>query len=218
MLVEAHCLHFAGKEAEAAPAYEAVAVQARAEGNQNILACGLNDAATAYLNLEQFERAERYYVDALVLFDELGLATEKTRVEWSLAIVLVRRGDLATGAERLDAVRGELMRLGLLNDHALATLDWAEARLALGESSGVAEACRSIVIGFESEGMMKNARLALAYVHDARSRRRRLRRCSGRFAPTSSTSRRVRMPASFPCSKRNFVAVLIKPPARGTPE
>jgi tetratricopeptide (TPR) repeat protein len=170
LLVEACCLYFAGNNASAAPAYEALAARARAEGNQNILARAMNDAANVYLNLEQFEKAERSYVEALVLFDELGLATEKVRVGWSLALVLVRRGDLARGAVRLDEARAELQRLGLLNDHGLATLDWAAVRLALGERAGVAEACRNILMRFESEGMMKNARLALAYVHEALAR------------------------------------------------
>lgn len=171
LLVEAHCLYFAGDNAAAATAYEALAARARAEGNRDLLAHAVNDAASAYLNLDEFEKAERYYIDALVLFDELGLTIEKARVGWSLALVLVRRGDLANGADRLDAARAELHHLGLLHDHGLATLDWAAARLALGETAGVAEACKSIVIRFESEGMMKNARLALAYVQEALARR-----------------------------------------------
>jgi tetratricopeptide (TPR) repeat protein len=171
LLVEAHCLYIAGQNVEAATAYAAIAARAQAEGNRNILACARNDAANAYLNLQEFEKAEQNYVEALVLFDEMGLATQKARVAWSIALVLVRRGELATGAERLDAARGELQRLGLLHDHGLATLDWAAARLALGETAGVPEACKSIVIRFESEGMMKNARLALAYVHEALARR-----------------------------------------------
>lgn len=171
LLVGACCLYFAGNNIEAGPAYEAVALQARIMGNRNILARAVHNAANVYLNLEHFEKAEQSYVEALVLFDELGLATEKARVEWSLALVLVRRGERAKGAERLNIAREELRRLGLLNDHALATLDWAAARLALGESTGVAEACKAIVVRFGSEGMMKNARLALAYVHEALARR-----------------------------------------------
>lgn len=171
LLVEAHCFYFSGNNVDAAPAYEAVAVRARTAGDRNILARALNDAANVYLNLERFDEAEQSYIEALVLFDELNLATEKARVGWSLALVLVRRGQLAQGAGRLDAARGELQRLGLINDHALATLDWAAVRLALGEAAGVAEACRSIVVRFESEGMMKNARLALAYVQEALARR-----------------------------------------------
>jgi tetratricopeptide (TPR) repeat protein len=171
LLVEACCQHLAGNDAEAAQVYEAVAARARAEGNRNILACAVNDAASAYLNLERFEEAQHSFIEALVLFDELGLATEKARVGWSLAIVLVRRGELAKGFAHLNTARAELQRLGLLDDHALATLDWAAAGLALGESAGIAEACKSIVVRFESEGMMKNARLALAYVHEALARR-----------------------------------------------
>jgi tetratricopeptide (TPR) repeat protein len=171
LLVEASCLYFSGNNADAALAYEAVAARARADANRSVLACAVNDAANAYLNLGDFEKAERSYTEALVLFDELGLATEKVRVEWSLALVLVRRGNLVKGAESLEAACGELQRLRLLNDHGLATLDWAAARLALGESAGVAEACKTIVVHFESQGMMKNARLALAYVHEALARR-----------------------------------------------
>ena len=170
LLLGASCLFFAGRNAEAAPAYEEVAAKARVEGNQNILARAVNAAASAYLDLENFENAERYYIEALVLFDELGLSTEKARVAWSLALVLVRRGELEAGAERLAAARADLQHLGLLNDHGLATLDWAAARLALETPAGVVEACKGIIMRFESEGMMKNARLALAYVHEALAR------------------------------------------------
>jgi tetratricopeptide (TPR) repeat protein len=170
LLVAASCLHFAGRNAEAAPAYEAIADQARALGDRMILARAASAAANAYLDLNDYERAERYFVEALVLFDELALITEKARVEWALALMMVRQGDLDTGATRLDAVRAELLRLGLVNDHALATLEWAAARLAGGRSEGVAAACKQIVVRFESEGMMKSARLALAYVHEALAR------------------------------------------------
>ena len=168
-LIEAICLSFAGRNAEAATVFERVAVKARAEGDSKLLARALNDAANAYLDLERFEEAERSLIDALVVFDELDLATEKARVNWSLALILVRRGELESGAERLEAVRAELEQLRLVNDHALATLDWAAARLAGGEPTGVSEACRRIVMRFESEGMMKSARMALAHLHEALS-------------------------------------------------
>jgi tetratricopeptide (TPR) repeat protein len=167
LLIEATCLHFAGRNAEAAKVYERVASKARAEGERGLLARALNDAASAYVEIERLDDAESSLVEALVIFDELDLATEKARVEWLLALVLVRRGDFAAGAIRLDAARLELERLKLVNDHALATLDWAWARLALGEPSGVAAACKRIVVRFESAGMMKSARIALAQLHEA---------------------------------------------------
>ena len=167
LLVEAISLNFEGKIAESARVFEKVAAKARAGGDRKLLARALNDAANAYLDLERFDDAESSFVEALVIFDELDIETEKARVAWSLALVLVRRGDLAAGATRLDAARIELERLKLVNDHALATLDWAWARLALGEASGVAEACKRIVVRFESEGMMQSARMALAHLREA---------------------------------------------------
>lgn len=170
LLVAAVCLSFEGRHEEAAPAYENIAAEARALGDRSILARAAIGAANAYLELSRFEEAERSYLKALVLFDELALTTEKVRVEWALALMMVRQGDLDAGAVRLDAVRAELLRLGLVNDHALATLEWAAARLAGGRPEGVAAACRQIMVRFESEGMMKNARLALAYVHEGLAR------------------------------------------------
>jgi len=167
LLVEAISLNFAGRTAESAAVFEKVVAKARAEGDRSLLARALNDAANAYLELQRLDDAESSLVEALVIFDELDLATEKARVAWSLALVLARRGDLATAANRLDAARVELERLKLVNDHALATLDWAWARLALGEPSGVAAACKGIVMRFESAGMMKSARIALAQLHEA---------------------------------------------------
>jgi tetratricopeptide (TPR) repeat protein len=167
LLVEATSLHFAGRNPEAARVYERVSTKARKEGNRNLLARALNDAANAYLDLDRLDDAESSLVEALMIFDELSIPTEKARVAWSLALLQIRRGDLAAGATRLDASRAELARLGLVNDHALATLDWAFARLAAGDASGVAAACKQIVLRFESEGMMKSARIALAHLHEA---------------------------------------------------
>ncbi|HYC88296.1 MAG TPA: hypothetical protein VEO54_03725 [Thermoanaerobaculia bacterium] len=169
-LLQAWCLSHSGHHAKALPVYQYVEAKARAEGQRNILARALHAAAGVSLNNGALEKAEQQYTEALVLFDELGLVTEKARAAWFLALVLVQRGDLAAGAQSLDVVREEPRRLGLHNDHALATLDWAAARLALGEMEGVAAECRTILIRFESEGMMRNARLALAYVHEALAR------------------------------------------------
>jgi tetratricopeptide (TPR) repeat protein len=169
-MVRACCLHYAGRKLEAIPAYESLIGRARAVGAVTILARGLSNAATAYTEISALDTAEQYFIEAIMLYDELAIVTEKARAVWALASVVVKRGDLAAGEERLDLARRELQKLGLQNDHGLATLEWAEVRLARGEPERVAEACRKIVMRFESEGMMKNARVALAYVHEALAR------------------------------------------------
>jgi len=167
LMVEANCDLRSGRAAEAVERYEQVISLSRAGGDRVMLARGLSNCAAAFKDLEEFDRAERYYVEALALYDEFDMPTEKARVEWVLAMITVARGEFAEGARSLDSVRKELANLGLTNDAALATLMWAEARLLGGRSAGVAEACRSVIVVFESEEMHRQAKHALAVLNEA---------------------------------------------------
>jgi len=171
-LVEAGALHYLRRSPEALAAFEKLISAARRLNQKATLAYALQNAAVSYTDLLRLEEAEHCDAEAVALYDELGVTTEKARIAWDLAIIAIRRGDLRDGAGALDAARRELLRLGLKNDHALATLDWAEVRLAMNESDGVAAACREIMLELESVGMMQKARLALAYVHEALARNR----------------------------------------------
>jgi tetratricopeptide (TPR) repeat protein len=160
------------RPAEALDALEQLIGDARRADDKRMMAYGFQSAALASTDLHDLDNAERHFADALAIYDELGNAIEQTRVGWALAAIPVARGRLEEGATALEAARRDLLGLGLKNDHGLATLEWAEVCLALGRSEGVQDACRQIVLEFESEGMMQKARLALAYVHEALARRR----------------------------------------------
>ncbi len=166
VMVEACCLLLSGHAQEAAEAFGRVSELARERGNTRVLASALQNGAAALVDLRELDRAERIYSEALVLYDELGASTEKARTMWALGSLVVARGQLEEGAARLDHSRAELARLGLTNDAAQATLEWAEARLALNKPEGVAAACRKIVVVFSSEGMQHHAKEALAALHE----------------------------------------------------
>ena len=170
LLLEGACLHTVTRHAEALETFERVIALARQLNDRGLLADALEGAAVASTDLQALDQAERYYAEALVLYDDLGLTAQKARTEWSIAGLVMARGDLEAAERILDSARIELQRLGLRNDHALATLEWAEVRLALKRAEGVAKACREILIQFNSEGMMRKARLALAYFHQALAR------------------------------------------------
>jgi tetratricopeptide (TPR) repeat protein len=166
VMVEASCLGLAGHARDAADAFIRVVELARERGNTRMLASALQNGANALVDLRQLDRAERFYGEALVLYDELQVHTEKARTMWALGAVVVARGNLEDGAARLDGSRTELARLGLTNDAAQATLEWAEVRLALNKPAGVTAACREIVVIFNSEGMQHHAKEALAVLHE----------------------------------------------------
>jgi tetratricopeptide (TPR) repeat protein len=167
VMAEASCVLFSGQPGEAAEAFERVTAIARGADDASMLARALQNAATAYLLAQDHLKAGQRLLEAVSIFDRLGLSTERARSMWKLASVVVAEGNLSEGARQLAEAQLELSRLGLMNDAALATLEWAEVRLAIDVPEGVADACRAILLEFKSEGMTRNAQVALAYLHEA---------------------------------------------------
>jgi tetratricopeptide (TPR) repeat protein len=156
-----------GQAAEAAPAAEALIALARAQASLNMLARGLMLAGKAYRAMRRFDDAEQHYFEAVTLFEEMKLPTEAARARWQIATTAALRGDLPSAVTLLAASEVELATAGLTNDSAVATLRWAEVSLALGKPQGVAEKCRRIIVIFDSEGMQRRARAALAQLQEA---------------------------------------------------
>jgi len=166
-IIEGASLLFLGMAERAAAVFERVIVSAEKRDDRILLASAMNSAALAYVDLKQLDRATSYYAETMALYDELHRPTEAARARWALASTLVVSGELHSGIAALAAAREELASLSLMNDAALATLEWAEARLAAEMPAGVADACRTIMVTFDSEGMQRSARVALAYLHEA---------------------------------------------------
>jgi tetratricopeptide (TPR) repeat protein len=165
-LVEAEALEITEGYRAAAESYERVISLASRLDRQEIAAHAFNNAANEYAELREFDKAKLYYMEALARHDQFGNAVGKAYPDWGLARLLVLSGEMEAGVKSLETARGDLLKLGLREEHALATLDWAGARLALNRPDGVAAACQEIVLRYESEGATRNARLALAYVHE----------------------------------------------------
>ena len=81
-------------------------------------------------------------------------------------------GDFRNGIEQLDRVRVEFEALGVVNDSALVRLELAEALLVANRPSRVPDLLRNIIVSFASEGMMRNANMALAFLKEALQKRR----------------------------------------------
>jgi len=166
-MAAASALMLTGRYQEAADAYAEVVPLARGQQDLRMLASAIQNAGLVHVELGRLDEAEAAFTEALVLYDELDCPTEKARTTWARASVVVARGDLSEGKAQLDASRHELAHLGLTNDAALATLEWAEVCLALGAPQGVADACREVVMTFASEGLQRKAQEALATLNEA---------------------------------------------------
>lgn len=165
-IVEAWCCMELGYVALAAQLYESVAVTARKRGDLLMLARGVLNAGVAYRHMGDWMKAELCYFEALPLFEELDLPSEVARTNLQIATLTAIRGDLQSAVALLNASTNELARVGLTNDAAVAKLRWAETSLALGMTEGVAQACRRIIVTFQSEDLNRKARIALAFLHE----------------------------------------------------
>ncbi|HEY0158994.1 MAG TPA: tetratricopeptide repeat protein [Thermoanaerobaculia bacterium] len=144
-----------------------LATQAARTGDRLHVARARQTAGNCYIELGDYDKARDYFYEALAIWDELGLETERLRTNWSIGVLAKATGDLDGAIERIDEARRAFEALGVVNDAAIARLDLAEVLILAGRSSEVTDVLRNVVVSFTSEGVMRNAAIALAYLREA---------------------------------------------------
>ena len=166
-LLLASALFMEGDYGASAEAAEEIIQLARTRRDTLLLGRALQNCAEAYLLLREYENALPLYLEAYAIWDELGLEIERIRTNWSLATLDTEIGKLDDGIRRLDETYRAFEALGIINDAALARMQLGEALLRAARPQTVPDLLRNLVVNFASEGMMRNARIALAYLHQA---------------------------------------------------
>jgi tetratricopeptide (TPR) repeat protein len=166
-LLLASALFMEGDYRASAEAAEEIILLARRRRNLLLLGRALQNCAEAYLLVREFDKALPLYLEAYAIWDELGLDLERIRTNWSLATLDTETGRLEDGIKRLNETYRALEALGVTNDAALARMQLGETLLRAGRPEPVPDLLRNVVVSFVSEGMMRNARIALAYLHEA---------------------------------------------------
>ncbi|HEX6100702.1 MAG TPA: hypothetical protein VF432_30575 [Thermoanaerobaculia bacterium] len=166
-LVEGGVLLLQREYRTAADVLEGLAEEARRRDDRLHLARALQTAGNCYIELGEHEQAARRFTEALALWDELGLNVERVRTSWSLGVLDRAMGDLDAAAGRIDGARRSFEALGIVNDAAIARLELAEVLLLAQRPDEVPDLLRNVVVSFTSEGLMQNAKIALAYLREA---------------------------------------------------
>lgn len=167
LLVEGLGYYSANRDHESVQIMERVATLARSARETDLLGRALLNAANSYTRLRDYGKATAYYADAISVMDDLDLPTESARLKWAMGALNIEQGEYESGIKGLDRSRIQLQQLGMSNDAALATLDLVAGLLAAEQPERVPELCRAITLTFSSEGMMRNAKKALAYLTEA---------------------------------------------------
>lgn len=144
-----------------------LAKEAARLGDRLHLARARQTAGNCYIELGEYQKAGDYFSEALAIWDELGFETERVRTNWSLGVLSKAAGDLDGAIARIDDARRAFELMGVVNDAALARLELAEILLLAERADEVPDLLRDVVVSFTSEGVMRNASIALAYLREA---------------------------------------------------
>lgn len=146
---------------------DALAVDAERIGDRLHFGRARQTAGNCYIELGDYEKARAYFAEALTVWNELGLEVERVRTHWSIGVLLRAQGHFDAAIERIDHARRSFEALGIINDAALSRLELAEALLLVERAEEVPDLLRDVVVSFTSEGLMRNASMALAYLREA---------------------------------------------------
>lgn len=153
--------------ARAAALYEELVHRARASAETTALAHALASAAAAYIKLGRYDRAEKYLLEVLPLWDELGFDLNRLRAEWVLAVARGYQGEFDESIAVLNRAIAELEALGAMHDGAVARLDLADILSLAGRTDAIALILDGVVLRFASEGISQRAKQAIAFLREA---------------------------------------------------
>lgn len=112
-------------------------------------AAALQNAATCYRELGEFDSAIEYFVKAIAAYEKAGMISFRAKARWTLARVLIAQKRYISALQMLDELRSEFAELGMANDVACVALDMAEVLLLTGDYVQIAAVCRSAMAYFE---------------------------------------------------------------------
>lgn len=151
----------------AASVFDDLAEEARQAGDRLHRARALQGAGNCAIELGEHQKAGECFFVALTLWNELGAEVERVRTRWSIGALLRAKGDLDGAIEHIDSARRAFEALGVVNDAALSRLELAEVLLLAEKPEQVPDLLQNVVVRFTSEGIMQNAKIALAYLREA---------------------------------------------------
>lgn len=124
--------------------------------------------------VRDFDAAIESYRTAAMLFEDLDIPTDATRIRANIAVVLREAGRISEAAKETYEVRAAFKRLGMASDVAISGLVLAEIALERSDYSEVESLCRESMQYYEAAGLPfgPRAMTALAYVTEAARQRR----------------------------------------------
>jgi VCBS repeat-containing protein len=129
----------------------------------------LQNIATCYHEVDDFDAAVRYFTASIEIAAKLGMLTYIAKARWEFGVVLLTQGRAVQALDLLRQVRDELTASSMAHDVAEITIDIAHALVIAGRMSEVPDECRLALNYFALAGLetTEPALSAIALLHEA---------------------------------------------------
>ena len=126
-----------------------------------------NNLGYCATHLDDMQKANIHFSEAVRHFNDLGMHVEGTRTERGAGVRLRAKGDYAGGIRRLRDARRQFRAAGLVEEAGRCGLDIAEALLERGDADNAAKLARELVDEFIAADLNNRAITALKYLQQA---------------------------------------------------
>jgi len=159
-LFQNHSIHEALKE------WESIAAEPDTTSDRTRIGV-IHNIGLCYWELDELDEAVPRLREAMLQFEQLGMATERVRSRWALAMTLVAAGRAGEAIPALRTVQGEFEKLALDSEAALVGLKLAEALLVTGDPQDVPAICRDVLERFHRIGLTSQMAPAVSLLEAA---------------------------------------------------
>jgi len=152
--------------ASARHAYMRVIGPARAAGDLHSVAAAYNNLGRAAADAGDMNAAVDALQQARAIFRALEMATESTRVAWSIAATQLAAGRFDAAIQLLRDVRRDFLHLGMPEEAGLVGVDLIEALIATNARAAARQLAGEIVEEFRRAALNERALHALSYLRE----------------------------------------------------
>lgn len=166
MMMKAMIHHRRGNLQAARIAYDDALAGAEKQDDLHTLAALFNNIGQVLIDLSDTNAAALALARARDLFSALEMPAEVARTEGALSQLCIQRGAYDDALTLLGRVRSSFLRLGMVHEAGIASLNIVDALIATGqqdEAYGVAE---TVLAEFRGAGLNERALVALEYVRE----------------------------------------------------
>lgn len=157
--IEANFLYDGGRFEDARAMYSSLLASVR--GDLETEADLHSNLGYCAIHIGDFPAANIHFSEAIAGFTEIGHFATALKTERGAGNLLVKKGQVRSGLERLASVRSQYLEHGLIQDAGLAGLDIVEALVIRGDIEDARKVARQIRVDFAEAAMDQYAIAAL---------------------------------------------------------